>query len=331
MRIAILTGTRKKIGGVETFTYMLSRIFKEAGHEVEILTPDKNNPKKKSLLLKIIGLPHLNASQHKDRLKTFDLVFANGEFGWGIHHPQLIVVFHGCYYGFAKHLSPYLTLKSTLQLKKESWIQKMGAKGNTVVTVSAFTKQLLENQGIHVHHIIPNAVDTKRFKPSKESTSTKYLCVANQYGKLGYYGKGIDVLESLANLGISIDCVSNHKTEGKIHWIPSIPQEGIHAIYPKYRALIFPSRYEANAIVPLEAMACGIPVIMSPVGYANEIKKEIPECVVDDWNPSSYYQRIHDIEPIHKQLSIKCRAFAEKHSLEVFKNNWLSFIDKFKR
>ncbi len=327
MRIAILTATKRKIGGVESFTHMLKKVFEESGHRVEILTPDENIPKKKPLLLKILGLPYLNARLYKDKISVFDLVIANGEFGWNIHHPNFIVVFHGCYHGFAKYLSSYLDFKSFLLLKKDAWIQKMGAKDKTVVTVSSFTKNLLEDQGIHVKHVIPNAVDTERFKLNDLPKKQRYLCVSNQYGKLGYFGKGFDILETLASRGVPIDCVSNSKTSGSINWIPSISQDEIHTIYPEYQALIFPSRYEANAIVPLEAMACGIPVIMSPVGYANEIRKEIPECVVDDWNPDTYMNRIREIDPIREQLSKKCRKFAEKHSLQHFKKNWLDLVE----
>lgn len=327
MRIAILTATEKKIGGVETFTHLLKDLLIDSGHSVEILTPDSYIPKKKTLGMRLFGLPYLNAKHYKRKIHEYDFVLANGEFGWGMQHPNMAVVFHGCFYGFAKHLAPFLNRRDLLRLKKESWIQKRGTSNKTVVTVSTFTKSLLEEQGIHVQHVIPNAVDTNRFIPNI-TPSSKYLCVANQYGKLGYYGKGIDILEELAKKGVEIDCVSNDSTAGKINWIPSIPQENIHTLYPKYKALIFPSRYEANAIVPLEAMACGIPAIMSPVGYANEIKKELPECVVDDWNPDSYFIRLKEIDNDYTSLSKRCRAFAEKHSLNQFKKNWLSFIDQ---
>ncbi len=40
---------------------------------------------------------------------------------------------------------------------------------------------------------------------------------------------------------------------------------------------VLPSAYEANALVVLEALACGLPVIATPVGFA-------PEVVVDGVN-----------------------------------------------
>lgn len=326
MKIAIVTATAKEIGGVEAVTHMLKRSL-EKKHQVDILSADQCPSTKSTFRKRLIGLPFLTSSHYSQRLKEYDLVLSNGEFGWGINHPNSIVLFHGSYYGISKSLKPYLCTRSQLHLKKDAWIQKRGARRKKVVAVSAFTKELLEEQGISVTQVIPNGVDVERFRPQEEAKKDTYLFIANQYGSIDYYRKGFDILENLIDRGLKIDCVSNVDPGKNIKWIKGITHSDIHKIYPPYKALIFPSRFEANALVPLEAMACGVPVVSAPVGYASEIKACLPECVVDDWNPDSYISSLSRINEDYAAISQRCREFAEQNSHQVFCENWNRFIE----
>jgi glycosyltransferase involved in cell wall biosynthesis len=69
------------------------------------------------------------------------------------------------------------------------------------------------------------------------------------------------LLELPGELGIS----------GKVTFLDYVPDEELAALYSGAVAFIFPSLYEGFGIPPLEAMACGCPVIASKVASLPEV------------------------------------------------------------
>ncbi|MCO7274143.1 glycosyltransferase family 4 protein [Cellulosimicrobium cellulans] len=61
-------------------------------------------------------------------------------------------------------------------------------------------------------------------------------------------------------------------TAGRVHLAGRVPdpRPWLHAA----DALALPSAYEANALVVLEALACGVPVVATPVGYAPDVVED---------------------------------------------------------
>jgi glycosyltransferase involved in cell wall biosynthesis len=57
----------------------------------------------------------------------------------------------------------------------------------------------------------------------------------------------------------------------RVHFLDYVPEEQMPALYNLSRALIFPSRYEGFGLPPLEAMACGTPVICSNTSSLPEV------------------------------------------------------------
>lgn len=60
----------------------------------------------------------------------------------------------------------------------------------------------------------------------------------------------------------------------RVHWLSAIPDQDLAALYCAAEALIFPSLYEGFGLPPLEAMACGTPVLAADRGASREITAE---------------------------------------------------------
>ncbi|MRS01738.1 glycosyltransferase [bacterium] len=331
MNIALVTPYAEYPGGVETVNRLLSQIFVDAGHTVQLITADNGEGELHLISSKLIGLPAITAKRFNRRANEFDVVIANGEFSWGLHHPRIINLFHGCYKGYRDYLRPVLNTLQYINCTRLAWLQKMAAREKTLVCVSEFIKGILENDGCRVSAVISNCVDTVHFSPPEVPTRNgKYLFV----GSYNRYGKGFDILEGLANRGLDIDCITNANPGNLLNWLPGRENSQMVDIYRSYSTLIFPSRFEGMPMVPLEAMACGMPILTSNVGLGPELKKHIPEFVIEGDGSDKiekYSEKLSHILKHYDVYSRKARDYVLKfHSYEEYKKKWLALLTEVK-
>jgi len=328
MNIALITPYKEFPGGVESVNKILIDIFTQANHNTELITTDNfKHTLFTKIMTKVIGLPFITAYRFKQKKYVYDLVIANGEYGWGINHPKTINLFHGCNKGYRDYLKQLWSKKTYLSLTRGAYIQKSSAKNKYVVCVSEFIKNILEEDKVKVDQVITNSIDTELFKPNNQIEKDKYIFV----GSYNYYAKGFDILENISKKGFKIDCVTNQKPSLNLGWLESVSNSKMPQIYKQYKMLIFPSRFEGMPMAPLEAMACGLPIIMSNVGLGPELKRIIPEFVVDSYDESEYVEKIQHIESNYEEYAQKAREYVEQyHSFENYKKQWLELVERVK-
>jgi glycosyltransferase involved in cell wall biosynthesis len=98
---------------------------------------------------------------------------------------------------------------------------------------------------------------------------------------------------------------------------PSVEFAGAAAdVAPWYRAadvVVLPSRRESMALVPLEAMACARPVLVTDVGGARESLPtgHVPHCLVPPENPDALARALTELlrrAPLRAALGAQGRA-----------------------
>lgn len=212
-------------------------------------------------------------------------------------------VFNPTHHGFFGFREQIITIHDIIPLKYRSQnklqyiyfrflLYYLIKYSKAVFTVSNYTKDNLKRffkiDGEKIH-VIPNPIDLKIFKPSEIKSDRKYLLLVggslphknleevlyyNYYWKDKFFLKITGCspsyrkkLESLAKkLGIL----------NKIKFLNFLSKESLVTLYQNSAALIYPSLEEGFGIPPLEAMACGIPVLVSNIPVHKEILENAP-------------------------------------------------------
>lgn len=177
------------------------------------------------------------------------------------------------------------------------WRLKKWVYSRSNLTIIALSKSFVDaaKQSILKHfpiHHIPNGIDIEMYRPLSKKESRYSLGIPQDkkvilFGSvdLNSYAKGCDLVVQVAqNLPESLKantCIllfGNYGEElAKQIDIPCIDlgfvsdQQVKAAAYSAADLLLFPSRAEAFANMPLESMACGTPVVAFPVGGCSDV------------------------------------------------------------
>ncbi len=329
-------------GGDFVVNTLIKKALEEDGYEVDFILLENNDSKvfklfdkisvfpllAKFILLKPLLIPFIYTRKINAVGNLFDVIICDSTVLYNIKHDHCINLFHGTYYGYRKRVGKLsFTRKTRFLYMILSLLQRNGAKNTYNVAVSNYVKKDMDKIGIKNHKVIVNSIDMNAFKPiTTKKSKSDYLYA----GGFSYYGKGFDVLEKLTDKGFNIDCVTNSRQGEKLNFFDSVDHGMMPGIYNRYKILLYPSRSEACQMVPLEAMACGLPVIISNVGIGPDLAKEIPEFVIDGHEEKAvnlYIQNIGKIKKNYSLYSRKARHYILKnHSYEKFKREWIQAI-----
>jgi glycosyltransferase involved in cell wall biosynthesis len=112
--------------------------------------------------------------------------------------------------------------------------------------------------------------------------------------------------------------VIRSKMEQVVRFLGFVPFETLRCFYESAAAFVFPSRYEGFGLPPLEAMACGAPVVASNVSSLPEVVGDAAMLV----NPENVFDIARGIrelllnEPLRQELIHRGRLQAARFSWE---------------
>ncbi len=213
---------------------------------------------------------------------------------WKVPH---LTMFHTL--GAAKNKTASGENESQRRMAHERWLAKT-ADGVVVPTLGE------QKNLVHHYHarpekisIIPCGVNLDLFQPMDRSAARKRLCIDPDADLVLYVGrfaplKGLDqLLSAVARLktrlprlhllmigGDGPDAENTRNLMGRasrlnvqerVTFAGRIDQHDLPAYYCAADLLALPSHYESFGLVVLEALACGTPVVATPVGAAESI------------------------------------------------------------
>lgn len=192
------------------------------------------------------------------------------------------------------------------------------------------TNKTLYEVGMRVNpntHLITNGIDLSFFKPAE--VKEKRMFTVGFAGNI--WGMGLDYKGYQHFTQANIRMYGEVKVKQCLHAHSQIPHDKMPSdFYHKIDCLILPSRGEGCSNVVMEALACGVPVIITKVGFHGEMLEDGVNGLFIERDTDSIITAIRKLiytEGLHEQMSKNSRAFAEKwHDINVVATRWDSIF-----
>ena len=295
MKIAMLISTPfPPEEGIGHYTYNLSKKLIESGHEVTVITRGgisgiENLNFRGIEVFKPRFLPlypfHVQLNGYfvekffKNLDKEFDLIHIHSPLS-PVMNTEIPIVntIHTSLIEDIKHFQvsnlKSIGIKLTTHLSGYPMTQKLINNSKYTTTVSSsVASELKEYYNIKNPIVVGNGVNENSFYPSKEKRDDYILYV----GRLDYRKGILDLIEASKLVDNKIVIVGEgplrpyiekfiKKNDVKnVKLIGHISGENLVNLYQNASMFVFPSHYEGLPTVVLEAMSCGLPVIVSDI------------------------------------------------------------------
>jgi glycosyltransferase involved in cell wall biosynthesis len=133
----------------------------------------------------------------------------------------------------------------------------------------------------------------------------------------GYESAGLGDAELLL-VGAPVGTTAPWRDRPGVRHLPPMPRAELPGVYADADVFVLPSLVEGFAMTPLEAMACGLPVIVSDHTGANDVVEDgVNGYVVPIRDPGAIGERLrhlHGNPRLREEMGRAARATAERHS-----------------
>lgn len=195
-------------------------------------------------------------------------------------------------------------------------------------------KRIVKYYGRSSEVIYP-PVDTEKFVPSDQPSTINDQSYFLVVSRLVPYKRVDIVIEAFNRLRLPLKIVGTGTEMGKlrrsakknIEFLGQLTDEALLGYYQRCVATVFPQE-EDFGLVPLEAQACGKPVIAYRGGGALEtvIEGETGE-FFDEQTPESLEKAVKKFKP-EKYKPEDCWKNAEKFDIKIFKKKFKEFVEQ---
>jgi glycosyltransferase involved in cell wall biosynthesis len=214
------------------------------------------------------------------------------------------------------------------------WDRSSAARVDAFVANSGYVaSRIRDYYGREVDAIVPPPVDTDFYTPAQEGAGDPYYLVVSALVPYKRIELAIEAFRGRAErLVVAGAGPSKSRLEAgapsNVRFLGFLPDEELRRLYRGARAAILPG-VEDFGIVPLESMACGVPVVAYGVGGALDTVKDGETGVLfSEPTPASLSRAIDRVSALSFNKE-SLRNWAVGFSKERFLTRMREFIDSF--
>jgi len=201
------------------------------------------------------------------------------------------------------------------------------ALADDILVGSSFVRDTFVAQGIDARkvRVIPYGVDAARFTPARRGPRGRPFRVlfVGQLGERKGLSYLLDAYRAFRKPDTELQLVGNFVTGAEVYrpyaglfrHTPNVPQAELLALFHAADVFVLPSLVEGMPLVVLEAMACGLPVIVTPCGTTDIVRDGVDGFIVPAGDAAAIVARLEHLygdAELARTLSENARARAEQ-------------------
>lgn len=319
-------------GGTERFCRQMAGLLRKRDYDVAVVGPAPVPP----VVARHGGGALWQARSVRRSTDRADLVVTNGFLGWpSLRGGQRVHVFVGNMVRLAR-----------LQGGRWHWQLRWGLSGGLAealaarrAVVVAGSEQAAEDAArfyrANVEAVLPLGVDVDVFRPRDRLTARQRLGLDLQgryalFVGRGEAGKGPDVaVDACRRAGFDLLAAGSGAVRGS-RSLGVLAQEALAWAYAAADVVVLPTRYEGFGFVTVEGLACGVPVVTTPTGWARELGRHVPQYRSLLVPPqaeaiAATLSRIGSAEV--DRATAAAHAFVRQHNtVDAFERRWTDFL-----
>jgi len=210
---------------------------------------------------------------------------------------------------------------SLLSERFKRWDRETASRVTKFLANSTHTAARIERCFGRQADVVYPPVRTEFFTPDESVPREEWLLVVSA---LEPYKRTDIVIEAANRASLPLKVVGDGSQAGAlrdlagptVEMLGRLEDEALRAVYRRARALIFP-QVEDFGIIPVEAQACGCPVIACAAGGALETVTDQTGIFFDAQTPEAIIEAVRTLDDVAISPAV-CRADAQRFSEQAF-------------